>query len=134
MQFIALCAGACIGAVLRWTFSLLLNPVPGQESLIGFPGTLAANWCGAYCIGLAWSYFSSAQSLSPTVQLFIMTGLLGSLTTFSTFSLEAVDMLMQEKWWQAACTIMLHVSGSLLLTWLGIKSHSWLFTTSVTGG
>lgn len=134
MQFVALCAGACIGALLRWILSLLLNPASGQEPLVTAAGTLAANWCGAYCIGLAWAYFSYAQSLSPTVQLFLITGLLGSLTTFSTFSLETVNMLMQEKWWQAACTVTLHVSGSLILTWLGIRSHDWLFNASAAGG
>lgn len=130
MQIIALCLGACIGALLRWGLSALLNPTAGQLPVSVFFGTLLANWCGAYCIGLVWAYFSSSQSLSPAVQLFVITGLLGSLTTFSTFSLETVSMLMQDRWMQAAAAVMLHVMGSLLLTWLGIRSYAWIFSPS----
>lgn len=126
MHIIAICVGACTGALLRWALSLLFNPSAGQEPAFTFIGTLLANWLGAYCIGFAWAYFVANQAPSPTIQLFVITGMLGALTTFSTFSLEVVNMLLADKWMQAIGTVGLHVIGSLLLTYLGIKSYQWL--------
>lgn len=87
-------------------------------------GTLAANWIGAYVIGLAVAYFSDSPKLSDEWRLFIITGLLGSLTTFSTFSAEVVEMLQQGKWLFAGLEISAHVLGSIIFTLLGFASYA----------
>ena len=115
---LALCAGACVGAVLRWRLGLWLN-TPGAV----LPwGTLAANWIGAYAIGLAFAVLQANPHLDPAWRLAIVTGLLGALTTFSTFSIEVVTLLQQGRLALAGGVAALHLAGSLLLTWLGLKT------------
>ena len=82
-------SGAALGAILRWALSYALNARIEQIPL----GTLAANWLGGYLIGLAAAGLSSHPAVSPAARLFIVTGFLGGLTTFSTFSSEADAML-----------------------------------------
>lgn len=113
----AICLGACVGALLRWQLSLALNP----GALIPW-GTLAANWAGAYAVGVAVVFFQQHSALDPSWRLAIVTGLLGALTTFSTFSVETVALLQSGRAGLAALNTGLHVAGSLLLTWAGILS------------
>ena len=84
--FVAVGAGAALGAWLRWGLSAWLNPrVPH------FPlGTLAANLIGGYLVGFAVAYFAARHDLAPELRLFAITGFLGGLTTFSTFSAEVI--------------------------------------------
>jgi CrcB protein len=121
LSVFAVSSGAVIGANLRWALALLCNrwfaDIP--------PGTLIANLTGAWLIGIAISFFSHS-SLSPEWRLFVITGLLGALTTFSTFSLEMVAAIQAGKWLMAALGVISHVAGSLLLTILGIASYEWL--------
>lgn len=121
LSVFAISVGAVIGANLRWALALLCNrwfpDIP--------PGTLIANLAGAWLIGVAISFFSQS-SLGPEWRLFAITGLLGALTTFSTFSLEMVAAIQTGKWLMAALGVLLHVAGSLLLTMLGILSYQWL--------
>jgi CrcB protein len=125
LSFLAIGAGAALGAWLRYGLSLWLNPMHGTVPL----GTLAANLLGGYAIGLALAWFSSQPELSPQVRLFVVTGLLGGLTTFSAFSAEVVDMLQRQQLGWGLLTIGLHLCGSLSMTALGW--WSWRLMRSV---
>ena len=121
LSIAAVSLGAAIGANLRWGLALLCNrwfaDIP--------PGTLIANLVGAWLVGIAISFFSHT-SLSPEWRLFAITGLLGALTTFSTFSVEMVAAIQAGKWLMAGLGLVAHVMGSLLLTMLGLLSYEWL--------
>ncbi len=119
---IAICAGASAGALLRWLLSLALNPLFPALPL----GTLAANLLGGYCIGLAVGIFALIPSIGAEWRLLILTGFLGALTTFSTFSAEVVSLIQQGRLFWAASAVVLHVCGSLLLTFLGIGTCALL--------
>ena len=118
LQVIAISLGASVGALSRWQLSLWLN----QGHAVLPWGTLAANWIGAYAVGLAVEFFQAHTGIDPAWRLFIVTGLLGALTTFSTFSIEVVTLLQQGRLALAGGVAALHLSGSLLLTWLGLKT------------
>lgn len=109
-------AGAVVGAWLRWGFGILFNPVFPTLPL----GTLLANLLGGYLIGLAMAYFAQHAGLSPEVRLLVITGFLGGLTTFSTFSAETVTLLARQQFFWAGVIIAAHVLGSLAMTALGI--------------
>ena len=119
---LALSAGAILGAMLRWLLSSGLNSILPQLAV----GTLSVNLLGAYLVGLAYGFCSQNLQLSPEWRLFLFTGLLGSLTTFSAFSLEVVGMLRDQRLLWAFATIALHLLGSLSLTALGLLSFWWL--------
>ncbi len=120
MSVIAICIGASLGALARWQLAERLN---GKLSMIPM-GTLAANWVGAYLIGLAVAYFSDTPKLSEEWRLLIITGFLGGLTTFSAFSAEVVGLLQQGKWLWAGVEISAHVVGSIMFTLLGFASYA----------
>ena len=122
--FLAVGFGAAIGAWLRWGFGLWLNPVLPELPL----GTLAANLVGGYLIGLAIAFFMQHPGVSPEWRLLIITGFLGGLTTFSTFSAETVTLLMRGQYAWSAGIIAAHLGGSLLMTVLGIQTFKWLHT------
>jgi len=116
---IAICVGACLGALARWQLGLWLNPTTAAEGI--FPwGTLAANLIGGYLIGLCVGMFQNMPQLDPEWRLLCITGFLGALTTFSTFSVEVVGMLQQGRLLLALCTASVHLIGSLVLTYLGL--------------
>lgn len=108
--------GASLGAWLRWMLGLWFNPLFPSVPL----GTLAANLVGGYLVGAAVAIFHLNVELSPELRLFIITGFLGGLTTFSSFSAEIVALIQRAEWGWAAGAIGLHVGGSLLMTLLGI--------------
>lgn len=112
----AVFAGAGCGALLRWVFGLWLNPLFEALPL----GTLAANLVGGLLVGLAVVYFARHGELAPAWGLFVITGFLGGLTTFSSFSAEVVAMIMRQQYAWAAGTAGLHLIGSLALTGAGI--------------
>jgi CrcB protein len=116
---IAICIGACIGALSRWQLGLWLNPDASSEGI--FPwGTLAANLIGGYLIGVCVGLFQNFPQLDPTWRLLLVTGFLGALTTFSTFSAEVVGMMQQGRLLLALGTATVHLIGSLLLTYFGL--------------
>ena len=120
--FIAVGLGAAIGSWLRWGLSVWLNSaLPGLAL-----GTLSANLIGGYLIGLAVAFFIQQPELSPEWRLFIITGFLGGLTTFSTFSAETVALLARGQYAWGAVTIAAHLGGSLLMTVLGMQTFKWL--------
>ena len=108
--------GAVLGACLRWGLGLLLNP---WFSAFSF-GTLIANYLGSFIIGVLFAVFWSFPSLSSEWKLFLVTGFLGSLTTFSAFSIEVVENLLNGKFSIGIGLIAAHVIGSLLFTLLGL--------------
>jgi fluoride exporter len=115
-SFVAIGVGAVLGAWLRWGLGITLNPLFPNLPL----GTFAANLLGGYVIGLALEYFSHHSSLPPEARLFVVTGFLGALTTFSTFSAEAVNLLAQGKYGWSLVLIVAHVIGSIAMTILGM--------------
>lgn len=120
--FIAIGLGAALGAWLRWGLGLWLNP-----SLTELPlGTLSANLIGGYLVGFAVAFFMQHPGLSPEWRLFIITGFLGGLTTFSTFSAETVTLLMRGQYLWGSAIIAAHLGGSLLMTVLGIQTVKWM--------
>ncbi|MDR2055793.1 MAG: CrcB family protein [Desulfovibrio sp.] len=79
---------------------------------------------GGYCIGIALSVFAFNPGIAYEWRLFIITGFLGALTTFSTFSAEAIILLQQRFLFRVVCLVGLHVFGSLLMTFLGIMTFT----------
>jgi fluoride exporter len=122
LPVIAICIGASLGALARWRLGLWLTT---GSSMLPW-GTLAANLIGGYLIGLCIAVFQALPQLDPAWRLALVTGFLGGLTTFSSFSAEVVAMLMQQRYLLALGTAGLHVVGSLVLTVLGIQSAGWL--------
>jgi len=120
LQVVAISLGASLGALLRWQLGLWLN----QGTALLPWGTLMANWVGAWLIGVAVVFFQSQTQLDPAWRLALVTGFLGALTTFSTFSAEVVSMLQQGRWLLALGSASLHLLGSLLLTWVGMRMAS----------
>ena len=118
LAVISICIGASLGALSRWGLALWLTH-PG--SLLPW-GTLAANLVGGYLVGVAVGVFQLMPQLDPVWRLALVTGFLGGLTTFSTFSAEVVGFLMSGRVAMAMGTAMLHLAGSLAFTWLGIRS------------
>ena len=108
--------GAAFGAWMRWALGSWLNPVFPTLPL----GTLAANLAGGYLIGIAVAYFGEHAGLPAEVRLFIITGFLGGLTTFSTFSAETVSLLIRAQYAWAFALISAHLAGSIAMTVLGI--------------
>jgi fluoride exporter len=113
----AICMGASVGALARWGLGLWLSP----GGVLPW-GTLAANLVGGYLIGVCVAVFNALPALDPVWRLALVTGFLGALTTFSSFSAEVVTMLQESRYALALGTAALHLLGSLLLTLLGIKS------------
>jgi len=119
---LAICIGASAGALLRWLLGTRLNALfPAIP-----PGTLAANLVGGYLIGVAVAWFASHPTLAPEWRLLVITGFLGGLTTFSTFSAEVVTLLQEGRIIWAMTAIAVHVAGSLLMTLLGIVTVALL--------
>jgi CrcB protein len=115
---LAICAGACLGALARWQLGLWLSH---GQALIPW-GTLAANLIGGYLVGVCVGVFQQWPGLDPLWRLALVTGFLGALTTFSSFSAEVVTMLQQGRHALALGTAGLHLMGSLALTALGLKT------------
>lgn len=122
LNFAAIGLGAALGAWGRWLLNLALNPWFAAIPL----GTLAANLIGGYLAGLAIGVFQTYAGISPTVKLFVMTGFLGGLTTFSSFSVETVERFLAGAHASALVMIALHLIGVLAMTWLGLLSVSAL--------
>ena len=124
-QVIAICIGACAGALARWQLGLWLNPIAISGTVLPW-GTLAANLIGGYLVGVCVAVFQAMPELDPTWRLLLVTGFLGALTTFSSFSAEVVAMLGQQRYALALGTAGLHLLGSLGMTIAGIRTISWL--------
>lgn len=120
--FIAVGLGSAIGAWLRWGLGFWLNPALPELPL----GTLAANLVGGYMVGLAVAFFMQHPGVAPEWRLFVITGFLGGLTTFSTFSAETVTLIMRGQYAWSISIISAHLAGSLIMTVLGMQTFKWL--------
>lgn len=114
--FFAVGLGAAMGAWLRWWLGVLMNPLLPALPL----GTLVSNLLGGYLMGIALGLFSAFSSLPVELRLLVATGFLGGLTTFSTFSAEAVTLLGRQQYAWAAGHVLSHLLGSLAMTALGL--------------
>lgn len=120
LSLVAICIGASVGALSRWGLGLWLSP----GGVIPW-GTLAANLIGGYLIGVCIATFQAMPQLDPLWRLLLITGFLGGLTTFSSFSAEVVGFMLAERYLLALSTALVHVAGSLLMTIAGIKSAAY---------
>jgi CrcB protein len=118
LNVLSICIGASLGALARWRLGLWLST---SGSLLPW-GTLAANLIGGYLIGVCVAMFQIVPHLDPVWRLALITGFLGSLTTFSSFSAEVVVLLQQQRYLLACGTVALHLLGSLLMTVLGLQT------------
>lgn len=123
LSFFAVAVGAGLGALLRWGFGILLNPMLPALPL----GTLASNLLGGFIIGGALGIFGQFQALPPELRLFITTGFCGGLTTFSTFSAETVTLMLRAQYGWTAAIITAHLAGSILMTLAGIGVARLIF-------
>jgi CrcB protein len=119
--FAAVGIGAALGAWLRWALGIAFNAIMPELPL----GTLAANLVGGYLIGVAVTVFEQVAGLAPEWRLLIVTGFLGGLTTFSTFSAESVGLLTSSRYAWGALHIAAHLAGSIVMTVLGIQTVLW---------
>ncbi|EGV30938.1 CrcB-like protein [Thiorhodococcus drewsii AZ1] len=125
LSLLSIFSGAGLGALLRWYIGARLNPV--------FPtlpiGTLTANLLGGFLIGLAITWFARHPTVPPELRLMVVTGFLGGLTTFSTFSAEVVNLLMRGEYLWGLGAIAAHLTGSLSMTAVGIVLAQLLMRT-----
>ena len=124
---LAIFSGAGFGALLRWFLGTKLNSYTPSIPL----GTLSANLIGGYLIGLFIAFFASNTAIAPEWRLFIITGFLGGLTTFSTFSAEIVALIQEGRFSMSVVAVFLHVMGSITMTLLGIASYTLLHKGSL---
>ncbi len=117
-SLLAISLGAAAGSILRWLLGLSLNSLFPTIPL----GTLTANLVGGYLIGVAVALFAGHPGLAPEWRLLIITGFLGGLTTFSTFSAEVTALLQEGRLLWAGMAISAHVVGSLMMTILGLAT------------
>ena len=111
--------GAVFGAWLRWGLGAWLNPLVPSLPM----GTLVANLGGGYFVGLAVAFFAGNGALAPEWRLACITGFLGALTTFSTFSAESVQLLQHGKYLAAGLHSGAHLFGAILATFLGFATY-----------
>ena len=108
--------GAAIGASLRWGLGLWLNSLFSTLAL----GTLVANFIGCFLMGILVAAFWLFPQFSPEWRLFLVTGFLGALTTFSSFSGEVIELFFKEEWVNGLFVLVSHLVGCLIFTVLGI--------------
>lgn len=116
LSIMSISVGAALGALLRWWFGVILNPIFPTIPL----GTLTANIFGGFLMGIFMSVIRNHTFLSETARLAIATGFLGGLTTFSTFSAETVTLLTNQEYLMSSAIIIMHVVGSILATIIGM--------------
>ncbi len=122
LSVLAIFSGAGLGALLRASFNYL---TVGAASVVPL-GTFLSNMVGGYLVGIAIAFFGNNPNFSPEWRLFVITGFLGGLTTFSSFSAEVVEFMQQGELSWALGTALLHLIGSLVLTFLGILTYQAL--------
>ena len=127
---IAIGCGGFVGALARFYVSGAVAKASGDE--FSFVGTLVVNLIGCFAIGVVWTVALKSTWLSPTMQKCVVTGLLGSLTTFSTFALESLDLLENGRFGAAFLNISANLVVGLLLVWLGMLAAGVFVADSST--
>ena len=117
LNIVAICIGACLGALSRWGLGLWLSAGASMPW-----GTLVANLIGGYLIGVFIALFQAMPQLDPAWKLAIITGFLGALTTFSSYSAEVIGLLQQQRLVAALGWASVHLVGSLFMTYMGMLS------------
>ena len=118
LSILAVGIGGALGSLFRWFLGIRLNGL-----FAGMPlGTFAANVIAGYVIGVAVAGFARAPQIAPEWRLFVITGLMGGLSTFSTFSAEVVTRLQEGRLVWAVGAIAIHVTGSLIMTFAGLAT------------
>lgn len=121
LRIVNIVIGGAIGALTRYGLSGTVARICGGQ----FPyGTLVVNWLGCLCMGLCTAFFRKQSWLGSEAQLLVMTGFLGSLTTFSTFAQDSVDLLQNGEYLMVILNIAINTGGGLILVLLGM----WLGT------
>jgi len=116
LTIIAVASGGAIGATLR----LLINGTVNKHFTHALPlGTLTVNFIGSFLIGMLFAYFHLNTSLSPHLKTFMVTGILGALTTYSTFAIESFFLLEAGDYTHAFLNMALNVFGTILLAGIG---------------
>ena len=122
LSILAVGIGGALGSLFRWFLGIRLNGL-----FTGMPlGTFAANVIAGYVIGVAVAGFARAPQIAPEWRLFIITGLMGGLSTFSTFSAEVATRLQEGQLLWAMGAIASHVVGSLMMTFAGLTTAQLL--------
>ncbi len=124
-NIVGISIGASLGALARWYLGRWLNQ---PQALLPW-GTLAANLIGGYVIGLLIALFQHSPGIDPLWRLVLITGFLGALTTFSSFSAETIAMLQAGRYGLALLQCSLHLLGSLALTALGLATGAALWSS-----
>jgi CrcB protein len=119
LPILAIFFGAGFGALLRAGFNFLTVGVASSLPL----GTFISNMVGGYLVGIAVAFFGNNPDLSPEWKLFVVTGFLGGLTTFSSFSAEVIGFMQRGEFTWALGTALMNLVGSLVLTFLGILTY-----------
>lgn len=120
--FVAVGLGAAVGAWMRWGLGVWLNARTPALPL----GTLIANLAGGYLVGIAVAWISHRPEMPVEWRLFLVTGFLGGLTTFSTFSAESVGMLLRGEYGWALLHTTWHLAGAIVMTALGVLTYRTL--------
>lgn len=115
--------GAVFGALGRWGLTYSLNSLFSTFAL----GTLLANLIGCFLVGILMAFFWQYPQVNALWKLFLVTGFLGAFTTFSSFSIEVIELLMSDKWFNALGVIAFHLIGGLISTIFGILLYKFLF-------
>ncbi len=116
-QTLAIAAGGAVGALLRFWVSSGIHALLGR----GFPyGTLAVNIMGSLAMGLLYVLFLERMTVGPELRGALMIGLLGAFTTFSTFSIETLNLIEQADYLKAVLNMVISVMACLLAAWLGL--------------
>jgi CrcB protein len=110
-------AGGALGAVMRFLVSTGIHSLLGR----GFPyGTLTVNVLGSFLMGILFIFLTERSSLGPEWRALILIGFLGAFTTFSTFSIETLNLIENGAMARAMANILVNVITCILATWLGI--------------
>ncbi|MET0382061.1 MAG: CrcB family protein [Burkholderiaceae bacterium] len=117
----AVAVGGAVGSVLRWRLGVWLGALQWPVA----PGILVANLAGGLCIGFSLVAFDRMPS--EGLKLLLVTGLLGGLTTFSSFSGESLGLMIKGQWGLAAAHTLIHVAGALFAAALGWSIGRWVW-------
>jgi CrcB protein len=120
MNILLVGLGGFLGAIARYLLGLAVSGLLPNER---FPfGVLLANLSGSYLIGLLWGIFSNNPNIDEKFTLFLIVGVLGGFTTFSSFSLDNLKLIIDGQILQAIMNMSLSLFGGILLAYLGFQS------------